>query len=861
MKNTFNEIIKKLFERALELNLSEREIFFDNLPKDEYKYIEEVKSLIIAYEKNKDFLEIENTNIYDVEHSGPHPLIGKRIGSYLIEEEIGIGGMGVVFIGQRDDKVFDQRVAIKILKQGISSEYLVKRFQNERQTLANLQHPNIAKLFDGGKTSEGLPYLIMEFIDGVPITEFCKEKQLSIDARLRLFIKVCKAVQYAHQNLIIHRDIKPGNILVNKEGRPKLLDFGVAKLLDKDLEFSNSDLTKTGMWHLTPEFASPEQIVGKNITTASDIYSLGVLLYNLLSGFAPYKITNNSPLAINKIINEEKILKPSEIVTQQIRQKLDGEDKRISDVNLFKISSKKLKGDLDNIILKAMHKDPDQRYLSVQDFANDINNYLNGLPIKARKDTLSYRTSKFIKRHKVGVALFILFNILVFAGIAAIIYQGRIAAIERDKAKLELSKFEEINNFLQDMLTSADPAGEGKDVKVYEVLEKATSDVEIKLKDFPKIRAAIKQSLGSTYIGLGEFEKAKKLLYESLESCKLLFGEFSKESAVGYHQLGLCYDWIGDYAKADSLYKKGILIFNKVDEIPSKALANNLNDFGTFLTNKGLYDSSAVTLKRALEIYAIHNPNNGQKEAITVNNLAVNLHHQWKIDEAEKYYLEAEKILTNLYGRNRPEIASIMNNLAYIYMDNKDYQASEEAFKKSYEIKLAVLGEQHPSVALALINTGMLEFVRKNYEDAEILLLNAVEHFEKLNTLNDPYLSLAYYWLGRTYLEINQLFKAERVLKKSIEIRELTYTANSSKTWSSKGELGICMLKQKRYKEAEKLLVGSIEFYLNDSHRDIKKLSRYSQFTGILYSEMGDSTKANYYQLEYQKFIEESETE
>ncbi len=323
MNNSFNEILKTIFEHALALSKSERENYFQNLSAEQKQYLEEVKSLISSYETTDDFLEIASNyhEVFSQKENQVNPLVGKHIGPYLVEEELGYGGMGVVFIGRRDDKEFEQKVAIKILKQGLSTKYLVKRFENERQILANLQHPNIAKLFDGGKTSDGLPYLIMEYIEGKPLTEYCDEKNLSIKQRLELFVDVCSAVHYAHQNLIIHRDLKPGNILVNNEGRPKLLDFGIAKLLDETIELDAFKLTQTRMWHLTPEYASPEQIKGENITTGSDIYSLGVLLYQIISGQQPYTFTNNSPLAISKVLEETNIIKPSDkIKTTQRRE-------------------------------------------------------------------------------------------------------------------------------------------------------------------------------------------------------------------------------------------------------------------------------------------------------------------------------------------------------------------------------------------------------------------------------------------------------------------------------------------------------------------------------------------------------------
>ncbi|QQS35948.1 MAG: serine/threonine protein kinase [Ignavibacteriales bacterium] len=843
--------VKELFEKVSEVPESEKESFVDKHSYGDNELKKEVLSLIDSSRHTKDFLEQPLTIDKQNSESFTDPYIGKQIGSYLIEGEAGIGGMGVVYKGARNDKEFDQQVAIKILKHGITSDYLLKRFQIERQALANLQHEFIARLLDGGRTEEGLPYLVMEFIHGLPITEFCRTKELNITERLELFKKVCGAVQYAHQNLIVHRDIKPGNILVTDSGVPKLLDFGIAKLLDEDVN-DHEGLTRTGMWHLTPEYASPEQIKGTKITTASDIYSLGVLLYEILTGEQPYRITNSSPAAISKVITEENVLKPSEKV-RRTTQSFKDEKSRI---NFEKISNQ-LKGDLDNIVLKAMHKDPEQRYASVKDFNDDISRYLKGLPVQARKDSITYRTSKFIARHKVGFSVFVIGNIFIIASIAAIIYQGNIAARERDRAQIELSKFEEVNNFLLEMLSSVDPGVESKDVKVYDLLEKATKDVDVNLKEYPEIQSAIKQTLGSTFIGLGDYEKAKKLLHESLESNKKLFGVISKESAKSSHQLGLCYDWIGDYKASDSFYNAGINIYEKVSDVPMKELADNLNDYGTFLSNLGDYDSAGVVYKRALDIYKLHGIGEGKKAAITINNMAVNLHHQKKIEEAEKFYRQAREILIDLYGPNKPEIASISNNLAFIYLDKKDYLSSEKSFIDAYNVKVATLGENHPSVGLAYVNLGMLYISMKDYPKSEAPLIQAVDLFKRINAPKDPILSLAYYWLGFSYLESNQLNKAEAELLKSLRIREEIFPENNFRTWSTKGELGVCYLKQKRYTEAEKNLLPSLDYFLNGKNKDQKKVTRYTEYSSLLYKELGNETKAKYFQTELQKLNEE----
>lgn len=838
------EKAKELFDQAGNLNPAEREKFLNEKCGADTVLKNEVLTLLKSLESTNDFLEEPLTINETLLESFQDPNIGKQIGNYLIDGEAGVGGMGIVYSGTRNDDEFKQKVAIKILKHGLKTEYLLQRFQIERQTLANLQHENIARLIDGGRTDDDLPYLIMEFIDGISITEYCNQKNLTIKERLKLFQRVCYAVQHAHQNLIIHRDIKPSNILVTEDGTPKLLDFGIAKLLDEDLAVSAEGLTRTGMWHLTPEYSSPEQIKGEKITTTSDIYSLGVLLYEILTGEQPYRITSSLPSAINKIITEENVLKPSDKVKQT--EKNEG---NIHLVNPQKLSHQ-LKGDLDNIVLKAMHKDPVRRYNSVEQFSGDINRFLLGYPVIAQKDTASYRISKFIQRHKVGFVSSVIFFLFLSASAVGIIWQANVAAGERDKAKTELVKFEEINNFLLEMLSSADPGIGSRDVKVYDLLEKAASDVDVNLNNQPKIKSAIKQTLGSTFIGLGEYEKAEALLLESLALNKKLFGFNSSETAKTYHQLGLCYDWIGKYDLADSFYLSGITTYEKVSEEPAKALADNLNDYGTLMTNLGHFDSAAVLFNRALDIYALHNSEKGKKEAITIINLAVNMHHQNKIDQAEKYYLQAKEIFERQFGTNIPEMGYIYNNLAFIYLDKNDFAKSEKSFKKAYEVKLALLGESHTSVGLGLVNLGMLYFTMEEYKKAEAPLLEAIGMFNRTNATKDPILSLGYYWLGRSYLESNQLVEAEEELINSIKIREEVFGNDHFKTWSSKGELGICYLNQKKYSEAEKLLVGALEFYKNDKYKDLKKIKRYTEYSAILYSEIENTSKAEFYHSE-----------
>ena len=336
--------------------------------------------------------------------------IGTRIGAYRILREIGHGGMGTVYLAERDDEHYRQQVAIKLINPGLHSETIRRRFRNEMQILADLNHPNIARLFDAGETSDGVPYLVMEYVEGVPINRYCNEHDLSTEQRLQLFCTVCNAVQYAHQHLVIHRDIKPGNILVTSEGLPKLVDFGIAKLLDRGVP----DATATAMQFMTPEYASPEQIYGLSVTTATDVYSLGVVLYELLSGRMPYRLNSRVPHEVAKAICDEE--------------------------------PERLQGDLDNIVRMAMRKEPQRRYATAEQFAEDIQRHLNGLPVRARQDTFTYRAGKFIRRRKLAVAAAALIVITLLVGIIATTWQARVARAERARAERRFNEVRQLAN-------------------------------------------------------------------------------------------------------------------------------------------------------------------------------------------------------------------------------------------------------------------------------------------------------------------------------------------------------------------------------------------------------------------------------
>ncbi len=426
--------IKPILEDALAAGPVGRTAFLHKACGDDAGLFDEVLDLLDLENEDSDPLE-RSAHSYVFPSSGGSAT-GDHIDKYKIISELGTGGMGSVYLAERVDGAYTQMVALKLIKEGIDSAEVLARFFNERQILATLQHDNIAHLIDGGATDKGRPFLAMEYIEGVPITEYVAENDMALEARLSLFAAICSAVSFAHKNLVIHRDLKPSNILVNKDGVPKLLDFGIAKLLPKE---PAEAVTRTQHFVFTPEYASPEQVRGEILTTATDIYSLGVILYELLAGQRPYRTDGSNISQIFHVVCESNPAAPSRALIRTGGEKAPAGDSRPG-------FASKLKGDLDNIVLKALRKEPERRYSSVDQLLEDIQCYLDGLPVSASSGTWKYRTAKFIRRNRIAAAGVLLIIITLLGGLAATMYQARIASVERTKAENRFNDVRQLAN-------------------------------------------------------------------------------------------------------------------------------------------------------------------------------------------------------------------------------------------------------------------------------------------------------------------------------------------------------------------------------------------------------------------------------
>ena len=451
------EKVKDVLGTALELPDDDRPMYLDQQCGNDISLRNEIE-LLLRGERNVEPQFLGETALAQVAAAliptEDNPWIGRRVGVYKIVEQIGSGGMGEVYRAFRADDQYRKEVALKLIRAGQDSGSVIARFKNERQILASLEHPNIARLLDGGTTEEGVPYFAMELIEGIPITEYCDEKRLSVPERLRLFMQVCGAVQYAHQHLIIHRDIKPGNILVTAEGTPKLLDFGIAKIVDTSADRTFTDSTVTAFRVLTPRYSSPEQIHGDSITTASDVYSLGMVLYELLTGQSPYRLATGSPQEMIQAVCNTEPQRPS-VAVNRVDSSAESSSNRFGREERSELRDsaperlrKRLNGDLDNIALMALEKDPARRYPSVEQLQEDIRRHLGNVPVIARNGTAWYRASKFITRHKAGAAFTGAFALALVTGMAITLHEARVARVERARAEMRFNDVRKLANSL-----------------------------------------------------------------------------------------------------------------------------------------------------------------------------------------------------------------------------------------------------------------------------------------------------------------------------------------------------------------------------------------------------------------------------
>ena len=711
--------VTDIFNSALERNPAERGEFVRRVCGHDDALRGEIESLLRRYDSN--FLE--NPSPTELVEISSEAMIGRQLGAYQIVREIGHGGMAVVFLAERADQEYRKRVAIKMVKLGVDSKEILSRFRNERQTLAALDHPNIVKLVDGGSTEEGWPYLVMEYVEGIPIDEYCDDRRLSIPERLELFRAVCSAVQHAHQNLVIHRDLKPGNILVTKDGVPRLLDFGIAKLLNP--EYFQAQLVTKGDWRpMTPEYASPEQVRGETITTSSDIYSLGVLLYHLLCGRRPYRQTTTSWLDVGRQVCEEDPEKPSTAVFRA-RQPSSGAANDEAAVSPEAVGQarrtkpdelrRRLRGDLDSIVLKALRKEPQQRYTSAEQFSADISRHLRHEPVIAGTASTRYRLQKYVRRHRAGVtaAAGLLAMLVAFAVVQAV--QLRRITRERDRAN-------RITDFMTDMFHVSDPSqARGNTVTAREILDKAAQNIDKGLASDPDLQAQMTAVMGTVYNRLGLYSRGETLLRRAYDTQERVLGPEHPVTLRTARAFGWDLQQQGHSTEAEKWERQTLERDMRVLGKENEETLRLTNDLTWTIQQQGKYAEAERLAREALEIERrVLGPQNYETMRI-MSNLGWILNREGRYGEAEKLQRENLDLRRQVLGADEPDTLSAMNNLGISLRHENRLAEAEQLYREMLEIGRRVLGPEHPLTLRAMNNLGNVLFDEKLYAEAEKL--------------------------------------------------------------------------------------------------------------------------------------------
>lgn len=774
---------------------------------------------------------------------------GEIVGPYKILEELGRGGMGRVYLAERADEQFQQKVALKLLYNGFTHENQTLRFLNERQILASLNHPNIAVLLDGGITQHGQPWFAMEYVEGLPLDRFCNENQLTINQRLELFLDVCEAIQYAHQKLVVHRDIKPSNIMVKTDGTVKLLDFGIAKGLNHNhmLE-GQAPVTKTGLLPLTPAYASPEQVKGESVTTTSDIYQLGVVLYELLTGCPPYEVTGRTPSEIEQIICEQAPTRPSTAVT-----KINVDDKNESIPPVEKGSAqtlelrtlqKKLKGDLDTIILKAMRKEPGRRYNSAQQFAEDIRLYLSGRPVTAHPDSRIYRTKKFIRRHSMAVVSAAVILILLLGYAFTITWHSQQTTAALYKAQQETAKAEQVTGFLMGLFEAGRPGvSQNENITARELLERGIEQAE-NLEGQPEIQAQLFEVVGRVYHSLGMYDEAGLPLKQALDIRKNKFGDDHPQVAQSLHFLGILLHQTGEYEEAERLLRESVDMHRAHFGTEHETVAAGLNSLAMVLHSTGEFDDAEAIYRDVLSMRKKLFGTEHSSIHSTLQRLGNLLQDQGKFEEAEKKLRQSLELGIKLKGENHIDVATDMISFALLLQRLGKLDDAEQYNIQGLEIYREALDDDHPHLAAAINNLAVIFYEQEKYDQALILYDEALDKYKAILGDEHPGIATMMNNMGAAYSLNGNYGRAEQLYRESLAMRLDLLGPEHPDVAGSLNNLGSLLRRTGNYQEAETLLANAIDIRrsrLGDEH---PALARSMSHLARVYMDLGEPEDA-----------------
>jgi non-specific serine/threonine protein kinase/serine/threonine-protein kinase len=741
------------------------------------------------------------------------------IGPYRLIRQIGEGGMGIVYHAQQMQPI-RRDVALKVIKPGMDTKQVITRFEAERQALAVMDHPHIARVFDAGTTTQGRPYFVMELVDGIPITQYCDSKRLNVRERIELFIPVCEAIQHAHQKGIIHRDIKPSNILITEhEGKPmpKVIDFGLAKALGQQLSDA-SMMTNVGVVVGTPDYMSPEQaeLTRQDVDTRADVYSLGAVLYELLIGTTPLnraRLENAAYIDVLKTIREEQPAAPSVRLRQSSSAEVAAQ--RHTDPSRL---PKLLRGELDWITMKALEKDRTRRYETVNGLARDLERYLAGDTVEAGPMSTTYRLRRFAGRHSLGLSMAAAFAVLLVAGVVVSSWEAVRARRAEQAALAAEQTAKAINDFLQnDLLAQASAnqqarpdANPDPDLKVRTALDKAAMRIEGKFTGQPLVEASIRMTMGTTYRQLGLFAEAQRQLERALELRRHTLGERHVDTLASMDDLGDLYRLQGEYAQAEPLLIQASELGHDLMGEENPLNLDILDSLGTVYLYEGKLVQAEPLLTRVVQIRARVLGEDHPDTLISKNNLALLVYRRGKYPDAERLLVAALESRRRVMGAEHPDTLKLTNNLAMTYRAERKYTQAEALLSGNLETERRVLGEEHPDTLRSMNNLALVLWDEHDYARAAPLLVSVLNvrrrvlgegHPDTLNTLVS---------LGKIRLEQQKYPEAESLLRGALRIHE-KIRSDSWQRFDCQSLLGGSLAAQKQYLEAEPLLVNGYD--------------------------------------------------
>jgi eukaryotic-like serine/threonine-protein kinase len=822
--------IEEVFVAALEMAPEKRTAWLDQQCQGDAPLRREVESLLVAEIESANFLlgsALPKITSLLLDDEAETSRSGQHIGPYKILDELGRGGMGVVYLAARGDDQFRQSVAIKLIKRGLDTEDILRRFNNERQILASLNHPNIGKLFDGGTTQEGLPYFVMEYIAGLPLLQYCDEHGLSTTERLQIFRRVCAAVQYAHQHLVIHRDLKPSNILVSEEGEVKLLDFGVAKLLNPDSAAEGMTQTQAVQRVMTPEYASPEQVRGQHVTTATDIYSLGVILYQLLTGARPYELKDTSAEELSRVICDYEPSKPSQVASGQqsvnsgasVRHpQVTSDDGRTTKPKPKIQNLKSLRGDIDNIVLMALRKDPARRYRSVEQLSADIERHLKGLPVIARKDTFKYRAGKFVRRNRFAVAAAALVVLSLVGGIVATAWQARAAASQARAARQEKEKAEAISAFLGQVLNSTNPVlkvshDSSRERTITEVLDEAAGRLESgEFDNQPEVKAELERIIADSYNGQGRHRLADQHMEEYVALLSKIYGENDPRTLPASASWATLLFTRGELTEAEKKFRQVLPLMRTEQQkgnLKAEVLLDALLNFAYLRRTQGDPKEAESLFREVLALRHQIPVESVVPIAVTQSTLASTLADQGRFDEALQTAREAVAEARQRGETDRPDFGFSLTVLGGFLTDKGDFVEADTALHEGESIFRKLLSPSHLWLGDNLRNQAISLYRQNKFAEAQNKVSETLKiYLESFGPHYDNY-PTALITQGLILNRTGKSKEGEVILREAVKLRTESLPKEHFWIAVANSALGECLTTEKRFAEAEPRLVES----------------------------------------------------